>query len=239
MKTLIGLLFGFFGATLFISARQISHDTTRMARSGRGSLTGPVPAGAVRIAGVGGGFSQPSGCQTERALGTTCYRLASALAHTELLTLTPRCRPLSNASLFADADSDQTASDFTAWSGSSIGRGIPDRVPPRVVAARNCGTSRRRTSWHGAVLRRSVCRSNRRTGQFCAAILEQSEGALASAFPHRRHTVSPAFFSLPRSRVMNEWQKAESDLAASNDGYWVFAVVARRLVSGDRGRCNR
>ncbi|GEM70457.1 hypothetical protein SAQ01S_02230 [Sphingomonas aquatilis NBRC 16722] len=32
--------------------------------------------------------------------------------------------------------------------------------------------------------------------------------------PNRRHTVSPAFRSLPRSRVMNEWQKAGSGLAA-------------------------
>ncbi|WP_294217257.1 hypothetical protein [uncultured Sphingomonas sp.] len=39
-----------------------------------------------------------------------------------------------------------------------------------------------------------------------------------------RQTVSPAFESLPRSRVMNEWQKAGSGLAASNDGCWVRAV---------------
>jgi hypothetical protein len=42
--------------------------------------------------------------------------------------------------------------------------------------------------------------------------------------PNRRHTVSPAFGSRPRFRVMNEWQKAGSGLAASNDGYWVRAV---------------
>jgi hypothetical protein len=53
MRTLIGLLFGFFGATLLILAQQISYDTKRAARTGRGSLTGPVPAGAIRIAGAG------------------------------------------------------------------------------------------------------------------------------------------------------------------------------------------
>ena len=42
--------------------------------------------------------------------------------------------------------------------------------------------------------------------------------------PNRRHTVSPAFGSLPWFRVMNEWQKAGSGLAASNDGYWVFVT---------------
>ena len=42
--------------------------------------------------------------------------------------------------------------------------------------------------------------------------------------PNRRHTVSPAFESLPRSRVMNESQKAGSGLAASNVALWVQPV---------------
>ena len=63
--------------------------------------------------------------------------------------------------------------------------------------------------------------------------------------PNRRHTVSPAFGSLPRSRVMNEWQKAGSDLAASNDGCWVLPanngssaraqLRTSRRPGGDRG----
>lgn len=101
-------------------------------------------------------------------------------ATAQLLILTPHCDPLPNTPLFADADPDQTASDITAWSGSGIGCGIPDRVSPRVVAAGDVGPSRRRTSWYGAVLRRSVCSYNRRTGQFHTAILASSEGAIAS-----------------------------------------------------------
>jgi hypothetical protein len=52
MQTVIGLLFGLCDAFLLLSAKQVSRDTARAAKTHHGSLTGPLPAGAVRIGGV-------------------------------------------------------------------------------------------------------------------------------------------------------------------------------------------
>lgn len=45
--------------------------------------------------------------------------------------------------------------------------------------------------------------------------------------------------SSSRSTYMNERQLSGSEKARANGHLWVFAVLARRLVSGDHGRCNR
>jgi len=53
MQIAIGLFLALCAVFLLISAKQVSRDTERASRTHRGSLTGPLPAGAVRIAGAG------------------------------------------------------------------------------------------------------------------------------------------------------------------------------------------
>jgi hypothetical protein len=49
----IGLFLALCDGFLLIFAKQVNRDTERAARTHHGSLTGPLPVDAVRIAGAG------------------------------------------------------------------------------------------------------------------------------------------------------------------------------------------